>query len=177
MERSDRIMDVPAVSALLVMGPVSSGKTSLGRALQAIAAEPWLLWEADACQPAFPFERFSDQVTSATERALTRASLSAAHAYVDAGFKVFAELGLAHLADRDAAREIFGAGALTVIVVCDRSLVERRTMARADRDLAWALRYYDSFNWHALEADIRLQSDDRNSEDLARDLIDRLQQQ
>ncbi len=167
---------VPDASALLVMGPVSSGKTSLCRAFQAMAAEPWLLWEADTCHPSFPFERFPDHITVASDRALARGDLGAVHAYVEAGFNVIAELDFANVADRDAVREIFGPGALTVVVLCDRSLVERRTLARADRrDLAWALRHYDSFNWNSMDVDIRLHSDQRRPEDLARDLAALLQ--
>jgi chloramphenicol 3-O-phosphotransferase len=167
---------VPDVSALLVTGPVSSGKTSLGRALQSIAADPWLLWEADKCQPPFPSDRFPDHVTVETDRAMRLANLRAAHAYIGVGFNVFVEVDLADSPDRDAGLELFGAGAMTVAVLCDRSVVERRTAARPDRDVAWALRHYDSVNWNDLDADIWLHSDQQTPEDLAREVIARMQQ-
>jgi chloramphenicol 3-O-phosphotransferase len=157
---------------LLVMGPVSSGKTSLGRAFQAMASEPWLLWEADRCQPRFPSERFPDHDAVATGRSLGRANLQVVGSYVGAGFKVFAELDFAGVDERGAAHTTLGTGALKVVVLCDRSLIERRTVARPEhRDIAWALRHYDNVQWNDIDADIRLRSDERTSQDLARDLI------
>ena len=94
------------------------------------------------------------------------ANVRAAHAYVRVGFKVFVEVDLADSHERDAALELFGAGAMTVAVLCDRSVVERRTLARPDRDVAWALRHYDSVNWNDLDADIWLHSDQQAPEEL-----------
>lgn len=158
-----------AARAIFLSGPVSAGKTSVGRALQALSRESWLLYEVDRCQPTVPSHGFA---TLANDRALRRANLEAARAYVHAGFPTIIEMDVADRWTRATLAEVFaGMSAATIVLVCERAAVERRTRERGDRFLDYALAYSDSLDWKNVPADLHLVTDARSPTDLASEIL------
>jgi len=80
--------------ALFLVGPSSSGKTTLGHALLATLPEPWLFYESDFTATFHsPADRF-DLATVEMKLRMTYGTALALRGYLDAGFDLIIERSL-----------------------------------------------------------------------------------
>lgn len=92
--------------AMFLVGPSSSGKSSLGRALVEVLPEPYMFYETDRLALHGPSNR-PELLTPEGERLLTRGSAPAIRGYLDAGINLVIERDLWRPDARAMAAEVF----------------------------------------------------------------------
>lgn len=155
-------------TCLLLAGPSSAGKTSLARAFQRVADEPWFFYEADRMSGGFPRER-PEFVTLELDRRVREACARAARGVLDAGLSVIVELGLFDPWGRARIAAILSAYPTFVVrVSCDLAVLEEREEARGDRVAGTARRQYEQLK--AICFDYDVVTHEQSPEVLAHDL-------
>jgi predicted kinase len=153
--------------ALVLTGPSGVGKTAVGLRLQQILPEPWLFHEVDRAQPSAP-DRAEFQ-TVENDRRLRHAALSAARAYLDAGFSLIIEIGLFDESDsRSLADALAGIDTTVVVLSCSRSTLEQHLEQRASRvDKHWAREFHRRIGAGVIESGIVETTDNRSVTEVA----------
>ncbi|MGH9225226.1 MAG: phosphotransferase-like protein [Acidimicrobiales bacterium] len=153
---------------VFLAGPSSAGKTSLARAFQRIADEPWFFFEGDLFSGGFPRDR-SEFVTLEWDRRVREACARAAVGILKAGLGVIVELGFFDPWGRANVATIFsGLPAFIVRVHCDPAVLEAREQARGDRFQGTARRQCKQLE--GIPSDFDLVSDAFPPEQLAEEL-------
>ncbi|MGI8807333.1 MAG: phosphotransferase-like protein [Acidimicrobiales bacterium] len=117
------------VEAIFVSGPSGVGKTSILLRLQERLADPWLFFESDRCQPGLPARR--ELATTENDRAMTLANVRAVRAYVDAGFRILAELDVADDVGRLAVHQELGSRSRSLVLACSVETAVHRASTRS----------------------------------------------
>jgi chloramphenicol 3-O phosphotransferase len=159
---------------IILSGPSSSGKTTLARAIQAVAVEPLVHLEADRFWPDMPpgptgeDHTYRSRVILAVHESIATLGRSGLHVVVDGSLPM--ERGL-HLRCIEILRSV--PETRIVAVRCAAEVLRMREAARPDRTSGWAEQQLATI-FHEVTFDADVDTSSSSPGDCARDLLQAL---
>jgi hypothetical protein len=120
------------MEAIFISGPSGVGKTTVSQRLVRRLADPWLFFEVDRCQPPLPDR--PGLATIENDRAMVAANVGAVRSYVDAGFRVLAEMDVADDFGQATVRQLLGGRARSIVLTSSARAEARRQWDKVDVD-------------------------------------------